>query len=95
MKKQTYTIQVTCNAYQFSKIQRFIKGTIPKKNKPERLIEQYGKQCEELVKYGYNAKHIYNVIKNSRNETQEPIKLQDIYNLINNMGYKLTYTKNK
>jgi dsRNA-specific ribonuclease len=95
MKKQTYTLQVTCNAYQFSKIQRFIKELLPKKNKPERLIEQYGKQCEKLIKQGYKPKHIYKVIKNTRNETQDSVTIPDIYALINNMGYKRTYTKNK
>ena len=95
MKKQTYTIQVTCNAYQFNKIQRFVKELLPKKNKPERLIEQYGEQCEKLVKNGYNAKQIYKYLDSAATKNQEPIKLQDIYNLINKLGYKLAYTKQK
>ena len=95
MKKQKYTIHVTCNAHQFSKIQRFIRKLIPTKTKPQRLVLQYSKTFEKLMADGLTAQDIYKYVTANRTDDQEPITQQETYRIINDMGYKLTYTKQK
>ena len=95
MKKQTYTIQITCNAHQFSKIQRFIRKLVPTKTKHQRLVLQYKETFEKLMADGLTGQDIYRYVTANRTGDQEPITQQETYRLINDMGYKLTYTKQK
>ena len=92
MKQKQYSIHLTCNAHQYSKIQRYIRTIIPPVTKEQRLINQYSKTFKRLIEKGFNAQDIYNAVKNKRTDDQEPIKQLDVYRIINNMGYKLTYT---
>ena len=94
-KKQQYTIHVTCNAHQFSKIQRFVRKLIPTRTKHQRLVLQYGETFEKLMADGLTAQDIYRYVTANRTDDQEPISQQETYRLINDMGYKLAYTKQK
>jgi len=92
MKQKQYSIHLTCNAHQYSKIQRAIRTIIPPVTKEQRLINQYGNTFKRLINKGFTAKDIYNVVKNTRTDDQEPIKQLDVYKVIHAMGYKLKYT---
>ena len=92
MKRKQYNIHLTCNAHQYGKIQRYIRTIIPPVTKEQRLLNQYSKTFKRLMDKGFNAQDIYNAVKNNRTDDQEPIKQLDVYRIINNMGYKLTYT---
>lgn len=95
MKKQTYTIHVTCSVNKYNKIQRYIRNLIPTGTKFDRLIHQYGETFEKLMAKGATAQDIYKHITINRNDDQEPITMQETYRIINKLGYKLAYTKQK
>ena len=95
MKTKTYTIQVTCSVNKYNKIQRYIRKLIPSNTKFDRLILQYGDTFEALMAKGYNAQGIYQHIISTRRDDQDKITMQETYRIINKLGYKLTYTKNK
>lgn len=95
MKIQKYTIHVTCNAHQFSKIQRFVRKLVPTRTKHQRLVQQYGETFIKLMADGLTAQDIYRYVVETRTDDQQPITLQETYRLINDMGYKLAYTKQK
>jgi len=95
MKKQKYTIHVTCTTNQFNKIQRYVRKLIPTVTKQQRLVNQYKDTFEKLMAEGLTAQDIYRYVTTNRSDDQEPITLQETYRLINDMGYKLAYTKTK
>lgn len=95
MKTKTYTIQVTCSVNKYNKIQRYIRKLIPSGTKFDRLILQYGDTFEALMARGYSAQDIYKHIVANRRDDQDNITMQETYRIINKLGYKLTYTKQK
>jgi len=95
MKQKQYSIHVTCNAHQFSKIQRYVRKIVPTVTKQQRLINQYKDTFEKLMADGLTAQDIYMYVSTNRDDDQEPISLLQTYRIINNMGYKLAYTKQK
>lgn len=95
MRKQKYTIHVTCSTNKYNKIQRYIRKLIPNNTKFDRLIVQYGETFETLMAKGYTAQDIYKHITINRTDDQEPITMQETYRIINKLGYKLAYTKTK
>ena len=96
MKIKNYTIELKCNAHQFSKIQKAIRTIIPKaKTKPQRLLNKYGEQTERLINLGLTQNEIYLHLNTDRDENQEPITRQQVYRLVNDLGYsaKTVYQK--
>ena len=97
MKIKNYTIELTCNASQFSKIQKAIRTIMPKANvtKPQRLLNQHGQRTERLLNLGLTQNEIYLHLNTDRDENKEPITRQQVYKLINDLGYsaKTVYQK--
>lgn len=97
MKIKNYTIELTCNASQFSKIQKAIRTIMPKARvtKPQRLLNQYGQKAERLLNLGLTQNELYLHLNTDRDENQEPITRQQVYKLVNDLGYsaKTVYQK--